>query len=109
MVMAEEMTQLWLLSFGDLGSAEDLGYGPLTGDICTRMVYGEYELRQPDRAVYWGWMDWYPVDAGSYSAYYPQISNYGIYTMSELGEHPAVYFAAFKRNASWQRAGMTFL
>ena len=86
MVMAEEMTQLWLLSFGDLGSAEDLGYGPLTGDICTRMVYGEYELRQPDRAVYWGWMDWYPVDAGSYSAYYPhvQISNYGIYTMSEL-------------------------
>ena len=86
MVMAEEMTQLWLLSFGDPGSAEDLGYGPLTGDICTRMVYGEYELRQPDRAVYWGWMDWYPVDAGSYSAYYPhvQISNYGIYTMSEL-------------------------
>ena len=69
MVMAEEMTQLWLLSFGDPGSAEDLGYGPLTGDICTRMVYGEYELRQPDRAVYWGWMDWYPVDAGSYSAY----------------------------------------
>ena len=50
------------------------------------MVYGEYELRQPDRAVYWGWMDWYPVDAGSYSTYYPhvQISNYGIYTMSEL-------------------------
>ena len=86
MVMAEEMTQLWLLSFGDPGSAEDSGYGPLTGDICTRMVYGEYELRQPDRAVYWGWMDWYPVDAGSYSAYYPhvQISNYGIYTMSEL-------------------------
>ena len=86
MVMAEEMTQLWLLSFGDPGSAEDLGYGPLTGDICTRMVYGEYELRQPDRAVYWGWMDWYPVDAGSYSTYYPhvQISNYGIYTMSEL-------------------------
>ena len=94
MVMAEEMTQLWLLSFGDPGSAEDLGYGPLTGDICTRMVYGEYELRQPDRAVYWGWMDWYPVDAGSYSAYYPHV-------------HPAVYFAAFKRNASWQRAGMT--
>ena len=31
-------------------------------------------------------MDWYPVDAGSYSTYYPhvQISNYGIYTMSEL-------------------------
>ena len=86
MVMAEEMTQLWLLSFGDPGSAEDSGYGPLTGDICTRMVYGEYELRQPDRAVYWGWMDWYPVDAGSYSTYYPhvQISNYGIYTMSEL-------------------------
>ena len=86
MVMAEEMTQLWLLSFGDPGSAEDLGYGPLTGDICTRMVYGEYELRQPDRAVYRGWMDWYPVDVGSYSAYYPhvQISNYGIYTMSEL-------------------------
>ena len=54
MVMAEEMTQLWLLSFGDPGSAEDSGYGPLTGDICTRMVYGEYELRQPDRAVYWG-------------------------------------------------------
>ena len=51
MVMAEEMTQLWLLSFGDPGSAEDSGYGPLTGDICTRMVYGEYELRQPDRAV----------------------------------------------------------
>ena len=44
MVMAEEMTQLWLLSFGDPGSAEDSGYGPLTGDICTRMVYGEYEL-----------------------------------------------------------------
>ena len=86
MVMAEEMTQLWLLSFGDPGSAEGSGYGPLTGDICTRMVYGEYELRQPDRAVYWGWMDWYPVDAGSYSTYYPhvQISNYGIYTMSEL-------------------------
>ena len=86
MVMAEEMTQLWLLSFGDPGSAEDSGYGPLTGDICTRMVYGEYELRQPDRAVYWGWMDWYPVDAGSYATYYPhvQISNYGIYTMSEL-------------------------
>lgn len=55
MVMAEEMTQLWLLSFGDPGSAEDLEYGPLTGDICTRRVYGEYELRQPDRAVYWGW------------------------------------------------------
>jgi len=86
MVMAEEMTQMWRLSFGDPGSAEDLGYGPLTGDICTRMVYGEYELRQPDRAVYRGWMDWYPVDVGSYSAYYPhvQISNYGIYTMSEL-------------------------
>ena len=47
MVMAEEMTQLWLLSFGDPGSAEDSGYGPLTGDICTRMVYGEYELRHP--------------------------------------------------------------
>ena len=31
MVMAEEMTQLWLLSFGDPGSAEDSGYGPLTG------------------------------------------------------------------------------
>ena len=27
MVMAEEMTQLWLLSFGDPGSAEDSGYG----------------------------------------------------------------------------------
>ena len=87
MVMAEEMTQLWLLSFGDPDSAEDSEYGPLTGDICTRSVYGEYELRKPDRAVYWGWMDWYPVDAGSYATYYPhvQISNYGIYTMSEPG------------------------
>ena len=87
MVMAEEMTQLWLLSFGDPGSAEDSEYGPLTGDICTREVYGEYELREPDRAVYWGWMDWYPVEAGSYVTYYPhvQISNYGIYTMSEPG------------------------
>ncbi len=86
MVMAEEMTQLWLLSFGDPGSAEDSEYGPLTGDICTRRVYGEYELREPDRAVYWGWMDWYPVNTGSYATYYPhvQISNYGIYTMSEL-------------------------
>ena len=86
MVMAEEMTQLWLLSFGDPDSAEDSEYGPLTGDICTRIVYGEYELREPDRAVYWGWMDWYPVEAGSYVTYYPhvQISNYGIYTMSEL-------------------------
>ena len=86
MVMAEETTQLWFLSFGDLNSGKDREYGPLDGDICARKVYAEYELRKQERAVYWGFMDCFYTDIGSYAADYPhvQVSSYGIYTMSEL-------------------------
>ena len=85
MVMAEETTQLWFLSFGDLNSGKDREYGPLDGDICARKVYEEYELRKQERAAYWGFMDCYYAETGSYTAQYPhvQVSSYGIYTMSE--------------------------
>ena len=66
MVMAEEMTQLWLcpLEIRAVRRTRDMVRSPVIS--VPEWSMGSNELRQPDRAVYWGWMDWYPVDAGSY-------------------------------------------
>ena len=109
MVMAEETTQLWFLSFGDPNSAKDLEYGPLNGDICARKVYEEYELRKQERAVYWGFMDCYYAETGSYAAHYPhvQVSSYGIYTMSELaGTAGSVYRPVLAEQIMYNRCAV---
>ena len=51
MVFAEESSQIWLLSLGDIDSKGRHSYGPLDGENQARVVYAEYGPRDEDWAT----------------------------------------------------------
>ena len=84
MVFAEESSQIWLLSLGDIDSKGRHSYGPLDGENQARVVYAEYGPRDEDwatvaelskKCVY------VKVSPGSFAdvAATYQVSSYGIY------------------------------
>lgn len=51
MVFAEESSQIWLLSLGDIDSKGRHSTGPLDGENQARVVYAEYGPRDEDWAT----------------------------------------------------------
>ncbi|MEI3587449.1 MAG: hypothetical protein V8Q20_03575 [Lachnospiraceae bacterium] len=51
MVFAEESSQIWLLSLGDIDSKGRHSYGPLDGENQARVVYAEYGPQDEDWAT----------------------------------------------------------
>lgn len=91
MVMAEESSQIWLLSVGDTDSKGRHSYGPLDGETQARVVYAEYgpEKRNENSMVEMmsQRMEYTRVNPGSYAdaeqTY--QISSYGVYAVNADG------------------------
>ena len=84
MVFAEESSQIWLLSLGDIDSKGRHSYGPLDGENQARVVYAEYGPRDEDWATVaellkkWVYVKVNPGSFADVAATY-QISSYGIY------------------------------
>lgn len=83
MVFAEESSQIWLLSLGDIDSKGRHSYGPLDGENQARIVYAEYGPQgveeDPLAGAHPG--DYTQVPQGSFRDQYAtyQVSSYGIY------------------------------
>ena len=91
MVMAEESSQIWLLSVGDKNSNVRHSYGPLDGETQARVVYAEYipvslSLNSTVEMLTQR-MEYTRVDPGSLVDVGPvyQISSYGIYATNDDG------------------------
>ena len=84
MVFAEESSQIWLLSLGDIDSKGRHSYGPLDGENQARVVYAEYGPRDEDWATVaelskkWVYVKVSPGSFADVAATY-QVSSYGIY------------------------------
>lgn len=84
MVFAEESSQIWLLSQGDLDSKGRHSTGPLDGENQARVVYAEYGPRDEDWATLaelskkWVYVKVSPGSFADVAATY-QVSSYGIY------------------------------
>ena len=84
MVFAEESSQIWLLSLGDIDSKGRHSNGPLDGENQARVVYAEYGPRDEDWATVaelskkWVYVKVSPGSFADVAATY-QISSYGIY------------------------------
>ena len=84
MVFAEESSQIWLLSLGDIDSKGRHSTGPLDGENQARVVYAEYGPRDEDWATVaelskkWGYVKVSPGSFADVAATY-QVSSYGIY------------------------------
>ena len=84
MVFAEESSQIWLLSLGDIDSKGRHSYGPLDGENQARVVYAEYGPRDEDWATVaelskkWMYVKVSPGSFADVAATY-QVSSYGIY------------------------------
>ena len=83
MVFAEESSQSWMLSLGDIDSKGRHSYGPLDGENQVRIVYAEYGPQgveeDPLAGAHPG--DYTQVSQGSFRDQYAtyQVSSYGIY------------------------------
>ena len=83
MVFAEESSQIWMLSLGDIDSKGRHSYGPLDGENQVRIVYAEYGPQgveeDPLAGAHPG--DYTQVPQGSFRDQYAtyQVSSYGIY------------------------------
>ena len=83
MVFAEESSQIWMLSLGDIDSKGRHSYGPLDGENQVRIVYAEYGPQgveeDPLAGAHPG--DYTQVSQGSFRDQYAtyQVSSYGIY------------------------------
>ena len=83
MVFAEESSQIWMLSMGDIDSKGRHSYGPLDGENQVRIVYAEYGPQgveeDPLAGAHPG--DYTQVSQGSFRDQYAtyQVSSYGIY------------------------------
>ena len=83
MVFAEESSQSWMLSLGDIDSKGQHSYGPLDGENQVRIVYAEYGPQgveeDPLAGAHPG--DYTQVSQGSFRDQYAtyQVSSYGIY------------------------------
>ena len=84
MVFAEESSQIWLLSQGDLDSRGRHSTGPLDGENQARVVYAEYGPKDEDWSTLaellkkWVYVKVNPGSFADVAATY-QISSYGIY------------------------------
>ena len=84
MVFAEESSQIWLLSLGDIDSKGRHSNGPLDGENQARVVYAEYGPRDEDWTTVaelskkWVYVKVNPGSFADVAATY-QVSNYGIY------------------------------
>ena len=84
MVFAEESSQIWMLSLGDIDSKGRHSTGPLDGENQARVVYAEYGPRDEDWATVaelskkWVYVKVSPGSFADVAATY-QVSNYGIY------------------------------
>ena len=84
MVFAEESSQIWLLSLGDIDSKGRHSTGPLDGENQARVVYAEYGPRDEDWATVselskkWVYVKVSPGAFADVAATY-QVSSYGIY------------------------------
>ncbi len=84
MVFAEESSQIWLLSQGDLDSKGRHSTGPLDGENQARVVYAEYGPKDEDWATMaelskkWAYVKVSPGSFADVAATY-QVSSYGIY------------------------------
>ena len=84
MVFAEESSQIWLLSLGNIDSKGRHSYGPLDGENQARVVYAEYGPRDEDWATVaelskkWVYVKVSPGSFADVAATY-QVSSYGIY------------------------------
>ena len=84
MVFAEESSQIWLLSLGDIDSKGRHSTGPLDGENQARVVYAEYGPRDEDWATVaelskkWVYVKVSPGSFADAAATY-QVSSYGIY------------------------------
>ncbi len=91
MVFAEESSQIWMLSLGDIDSKGRHSYGPLDGENQARIVYAEYGPQDveedPLAGAHPGDYTQVPQDSfrDQYATY--QVSSYGIYvaTGSDAG------------------------
>ena len=83
MVFAEESSQIWMLSLGDIDSKGRHSTGPLDGENQVRIVYAEYGPQgveeDPLAGAHPG--DYTQVSQGSFRDQYAtyQVSSYGIY------------------------------
>lgn len=84
MVFAEESSQIWLLSLGDIDSKGRHSTGPLDGENQARVVYAEYGPRDEDWATVaelskkWVYVKVSPGSFADVAATF-QVSSYGIY------------------------------
>ena len=84
MVFAEESSQIWMLSLGDIDSKGRHSTGPLDGENQARVVYAEYGPRDENWATVaelskkWVYVKVSPGSFADVAATY-QVSNYGIY------------------------------
>ena len=84
MVFAEESSQIWMLSMGDIDSKGRHSIGPLDGENQARVVYAEYGPRDEDWATVaelskkWVYVKVSPGSFADVAATY-QVSSYGIY------------------------------
>ena len=84
MVFAEESSQIWMLSLGDIDSKGRHSTGPLDGENQVRVVYAEYGPRDEDWATVaelskkWVYVKVSPGSFADVAATY-QVSSYGIY------------------------------
>ena len=84
MVFAEESSQIWMLSLGDIDSKGRHSTGPLDGENQARGVYAEYGPRDEDWATVaelskkWVYVKVSPGSFADVAATY-QVSSYGIY------------------------------
>ena len=91
MVFAEESSQIWMLSLGDIDSKGRHSYGPLDGENQARIVYAEYGPQDVEEDPLAGAHpgDYTQVPQGSFRDQYAtyQVSSYGIYvaTGSDAG------------------------
>ena len=89
MVFAEESSQSWMLSLGDIDSKGRHSYGPLDGENQVRIVYAEYGPQgveeDPLAGAHPG--DYTQVPQGSFRDQYAtyQVSSYGIYVATGSG------------------------
>ena len=83
MVFAEESSQIWMLSLGDIDSKGRHSYGPLDGENQARIVYAEYGPQDVEEDPLAGAHpgDYTQVPQGSFRDQYAtyQVSSYGIY------------------------------
>ena len=84
MVFAEESSQIWLLSLGDIDSKGRHSTGPLDGENQARVVYAEYGPRDENWTTVaelskkWVYVKVSPGSFADVAATY-QVSSYGIY------------------------------